>query len=164
MSKTVLPKSVAGRRAAVRKRLMRLLDYPELELSTNLTENCMRPIAVHRANWIHIGSEQADRACRHPLSGGKLPTTQDPNPQLPRRNPSRPRKRISSPQRRNDPCGLACKAAIVITMRFGLILTFKAVWNKQAACLAMCAVRRVCLPKKSRFGAGKRADFRFDSA
>ncbi|MGB7467047.1 MAG: transposase, partial [Candidatus Acidiferrum sp.] len=32
---------------------------PELELCTNLAENSMRPIAVGRANWIHIGSEQA---------------------------------------------------------------------------------------------------------
>jgi transposase len=32
---------------------------PELELSTNLAENSMRPIAVGRANWIHIGGEQA---------------------------------------------------------------------------------------------------------
>ena len=41
------------------KRLIRFLDYPELELSTNLAENSMRPIAVGRGNWIHIGSEQA---------------------------------------------------------------------------------------------------------
>jgi hypothetical protein len=32
---------------------------PELELCTNLAENSMRPIAVGRANWIHMGSEQA---------------------------------------------------------------------------------------------------------
>jgi transposase len=32
---------------------------PELELCTNLAENSMPPIAVGRANWIHIGSEQA---------------------------------------------------------------------------------------------------------
>ncbi|HWO28202.1 MAG TPA: transposase [Candidatus Acidoferrum sp.] len=32
---------------------------PELELCTNLAENSMRPIAVGRTNWIHIGSEQA---------------------------------------------------------------------------------------------------------
>jgi transposase len=31
---------------------------PELELCTNLAENSMRPIAVGRANCIHIGSEQ----------------------------------------------------------------------------------------------------------
>jgi transposase len=63
MSKTVLPKSAAGQACsytlAIWKRLTRFLDYPELELSTNLAENSMRPIAVGRSNWIHIGSEQA---------------------------------------------------------------------------------------------------------
>jgi hypothetical protein len=63
MSKTVLPKSAAGQACsytlAIWKRLIRFLDHPELELSNNLAENSMRPIAVGRANWIHIGSEQA---------------------------------------------------------------------------------------------------------
>ena len=63
MSKTVLPKSAAGQACsytlAIWNRLIRFLDYPELELSTNLAENSMRPIAVGRKNWIHIGSEQA---------------------------------------------------------------------------------------------------------
>ena len=63
MSKTVLPKSVAGQACsytlAIWNRLIRFLDHPELELSTNLAENSMRPIAVGRKNWIHIGSEQA---------------------------------------------------------------------------------------------------------
>jgi len=63
MSKTVLPKSAAGQACrytlAIWKRLIRFLDYPQLELSNNLAENSMRPIAVGRANWIHIGSEQA---------------------------------------------------------------------------------------------------------
>jgi len=63
MSKTVLPKSAAGQACsytlAIWKKLIRFLDYPELELSTNLAENSMRPIAVGRKNWIHIGSEQA---------------------------------------------------------------------------------------------------------
>jgi transposase len=40
-------------------RLSRFLEYPELELSNNLAENAMRPIALGRKNWIHIGSEQA---------------------------------------------------------------------------------------------------------
>jgi hypothetical protein len=30
-----------------------------LELSTNLAENSMRPAAVGRKNWIHVGSPQA---------------------------------------------------------------------------------------------------------
>ena len=63
MSKTVLPKSAAGEGCTytlgIWKRLIRFLDYPQLELSNNLAENSMRPIAVGRGNWIHIGSEQA---------------------------------------------------------------------------------------------------------
>jgi transposase len=35
------------------------LKHPELELSNNLAENAMRPLALGRRNWIHIGSEQA---------------------------------------------------------------------------------------------------------
>ena len=63
MSKTVLPKSAAGQACsytmAIWKRLIRFLDYPELELSNNLAENSMRAVALGRKNWIHIGSEQA---------------------------------------------------------------------------------------------------------
>jgi len=63
MSKTVLPSSAPGQACrytlAIWKKLIRFLDYPELELSNNFAENSMRPIAVGRNNWIHIGSEQA---------------------------------------------------------------------------------------------------------
>ena len=63
MSKTALPSSAAGQACrytlALWKKLIRFLDHPELELSNNLAENSMRPIAVGRGNWIHIGSEQA---------------------------------------------------------------------------------------------------------
>jgi transposase len=41
------------------KKLTRFLEYPELELSTNLVENSMRPVALGRKNWLHIGSSQA---------------------------------------------------------------------------------------------------------
>jgi len=41
------------------KKLTRFLEYPELELSTNLAENSMRPVALGRKNWLHIGSPQA---------------------------------------------------------------------------------------------------------
>jgi transposase len=44
---------------ALWKRLTRFLEYPELELNTNLAENSMRPVALGRKNWIHIGSPQA---------------------------------------------------------------------------------------------------------
>jgi transposase len=63
MSKTALPRSAAGKACsytlALWKKLTRFLDYPELELSNNLAENSMRPVATGRKNWIHIGSEQA---------------------------------------------------------------------------------------------------------
>jgi len=41
------------------QKLTRFLEYPELELSNNLAENSMRPVALGRKNWIHIGSAQA---------------------------------------------------------------------------------------------------------
>jgi len=41
------------------QKLRRFLEYPELELSNNLAENSMRPVALGRKNWIHIGSSQA---------------------------------------------------------------------------------------------------------
>jgi transposase len=40
-------------------RLTRFLDYPQLELSNNLAENSIRPVALGRKNWIHIGSKEA---------------------------------------------------------------------------------------------------------
>jgi hypothetical protein len=62
-SKTVLPKSAAGIACsytlALWKKLACFLDHPQLELSNNLDENSMRPVAIGRKNWIHIGSEQA---------------------------------------------------------------------------------------------------------
>jgi transposase len=41
------------------RKLTRFLEYPELELSNNLAENSMRPVALGRKNWMHIGSPQA---------------------------------------------------------------------------------------------------------
>jgi transposase len=41
------------------RKLTLFLEYPELELSNNLAENSMRPVALGRKNWIHIGSLQA---------------------------------------------------------------------------------------------------------
>ena len=40
-------------------RLIRFLDYPVLELSNNLAENAIRPVALGRKNWIHVGSKEA---------------------------------------------------------------------------------------------------------
>jgi hypothetical protein len=33
--------------------------HPEVELSNNLAENAMRPVALGRKNWIHLGSKEA---------------------------------------------------------------------------------------------------------
>jgi transposase len=40
-------------------RLTRFLEYPGVELSNNVAENSMRPVALGRRNWIHIGSKEA---------------------------------------------------------------------------------------------------------
>ena len=40
-------------------KLTRFLEHPEVELSNNLAENSMRPVALGRKNWIHVGSPQA---------------------------------------------------------------------------------------------------------
>jgi len=62
-SKTVLPESAVGKACrytqARWKKLTRFLEYPQLELSNKLAENSIRPVAVGRKNWIHIGSQQA---------------------------------------------------------------------------------------------------------
>ena len=62
-SKTTLPKSAAGKACsytlALWKKLTRFLDYPQLELSSNLAENSMRPVALGRKNWLHLGSKEA---------------------------------------------------------------------------------------------------------
>jgi len=39
--------------------LRRFLDYGEIELSNNLAENAIRPVAIGRRNWLHVGSERA---------------------------------------------------------------------------------------------------------
>ena len=58
-----LPASALGKATrytlALWPKLTRFLQYPELELSNNLAENSMRPIALGRKNWIHVGSPQA---------------------------------------------------------------------------------------------------------
>ena len=40
-------------------KLEHFLEWPELELSNNLAENSMRPVALGRKNWIHVGSPEA---------------------------------------------------------------------------------------------------------
>jgi len=58
-----LPSSALGKAAnytlSLWRKLTRFLEYPELELSNNLAENSMRPVALGRKNWIHVGSQLA---------------------------------------------------------------------------------------------------------
>jgi hypothetical protein len=60
---SALPASALGKAChytlSLWTKLTRFLDHPELELSNNIAENSMRPVAVGRRNWIHIGSAQA---------------------------------------------------------------------------------------------------------
>ena len=55
-----LPSSALSRAChyalALWRKLTRFLEYPELELSNNSAENSMRPVALGRKNWLHIGS------------------------------------------------------------------------------------------------------------
>ena len=63
IQKKALPKSAAGQAASYAlslwSKLTLFLMHPELELSNNLAENSMRPIAIGRKNWLHLGSQQA---------------------------------------------------------------------------------------------------------
>jgi transposase len=59
-SKQVLPQSTFGRAAAYTlnmwAKLERCFEYEQVELSNNLAENSMRPVALGRKNWLHVGS------------------------------------------------------------------------------------------------------------
>lgn len=60
---TVLPKSALGKAVTYTlnmwPKLRRCFDYAEVELSNNLAENSMRPVALGRKNWLHVGSPKA---------------------------------------------------------------------------------------------------------
>src|SRR5664280_418632 len=62
-SGTILPKSIAGNAISYTlarwEKLKRFLECPVIELSTNWAENSMRPIAIGRRNWLHLGSKEA---------------------------------------------------------------------------------------------------------
>jgi hypothetical protein len=59
----ILPQSIAGK--AINYTLNRwveltqFMNHPVIELSTNWAENSMRPIAIGRKNWLHLGSKEA---------------------------------------------------------------------------------------------------------
>lgn len=61
--KSALPSSALGKAVnytlSLWRKLTRFLDHPEIELSSNLAENSMRPVVLGRKNWIHVGSEEA---------------------------------------------------------------------------------------------------------
>jgi transposase len=63
IQRRALPQSALGKAAAYTlnmwKKLERCFEYEEVELSNNLAENSMRPVAVGRNNWLHVGSVQA---------------------------------------------------------------------------------------------------------
>jgi transposase len=63
IQRRALPQSALGKAVAytlnIWKKLDRCFEYEEVELSNNLAENSMRPVAVGRKNWLHIGSVQA---------------------------------------------------------------------------------------------------------
>jgi transposase len=63
MKGRVLPRSAEGKAVSYTltrwEKLTRFMQYPVIELSTNWAENSMRPIAIGRRNWLHIGSKEA---------------------------------------------------------------------------------------------------------
>ena len=127
----VLPGSKAGQACkytlTLWEKLTRFLEYPELELSNNLAENSMRPVALGRSNWIHIGSSQAGPRIAAILSVVEAaagsgfqcantsppscldslirPFSTSPNSRpLPGRQKPKLRKLPSSPSRHSQPC------------------------------------------------------------
>jgi transposase len=59
----LLPKSALGEAVNYTlnmwAKLRRCFDHAEVELSNNLAENSMRPVALGRKNWLHVGSAKA---------------------------------------------------------------------------------------------------------
>ena len=63
LRRTALPQSALGKAVTYTlnqwPRLVRCLEYEEVELSNNLAENSMRGVALGRKNWLHVGSVKA---------------------------------------------------------------------------------------------------------
>ena len=59
----LLPKSALGEAVNYTlnmwAKLRRCFDHAEVELSNNIAENSMRPVALGRKNWLHVGSAQS---------------------------------------------------------------------------------------------------------
>ena len=58
-----LPKMTLGQAVAYALNMWpeqrRCFDYAEVELSNTFAENSMRPVALGRKNWLHVGSAQS---------------------------------------------------------------------------------------------------------
>jgi len=58
-----LPKSAVGEAVNYTlnmwAKLRRCFDHAEIELSNNVAENSMRPVALGRKNWLHVGSAKS---------------------------------------------------------------------------------------------------------
>ena len=63
LSKQTLPQSALGKAVNYTlnmwAKLERCFEHEEVELSNNLAENSMRPVALGRKNWLHVGSVRA---------------------------------------------------------------------------------------------------------
>jgi hypothetical protein len=61
-AKKVLPRSPIGEAIAYARSnwtaLTRYLESPYLSIDNNATENAIRPVAVGRKNWLHLGSDR----------------------------------------------------------------------------------------------------------
>lgn len=59
----LLPKSALGEAVNYTlnmwAKLRRCFDHAEVELSNNIAENSMRPVALGRKNWLHVGSAKS---------------------------------------------------------------------------------------------------------
>src|SRR6202030_2628070 len=59
----ILPKSTLGEAVNYTlnmwTKLRRCLDHTEVELSNNVAENSMRPVALGRKTWLHVGSAKS---------------------------------------------------------------------------------------------------------
>ena len=71
-SKKVLPKSPIGEAIAYSRSnwvaLTRYLEAPYLSIDNNATENAIRPIALGKKNWLHLGSDRGGKTAATLLS------------------------------------------------------------------------------------------------
>ena len=63
LARQELPQSALGKAAAYTinqwMKLKRCLEFEQVELSNNLAEYSMRPVALGRKNWLHVGSPKS---------------------------------------------------------------------------------------------------------